>query len=246
MRQALKAEVRKLFTVRSTYILIGISLVMIMLLAGYVDGVRTATGNLTNPELLMSESRSAVALVGLLMAIAGMLLVGHEYRYNTIMYTLTSANKRLKPLASKVIVITVFSVLMGLFITFFSPFCTIIGLKLGGHHLVAQHFYFVSIIWRCVFCVWGYAMYGLILATLIRSQIGAIVTYLLIPIIAENILGALLKEHVRFLPFTGLQSVVSPGIVHGATSGAGAVVASTYIVVGFAVSAFLFVRRDAN
>jgi ABC-type transport system involved in multi-copper enzyme maturation permease subunit len=246
MMHSLKAEFRKLYTVRSTYVLIAVSVIIIMLLAGYAEGVRATVLSLRYPHMLEGESTSAVSLIGLLMAIAGMLLVGHEYRYNTIMYTLTSSNKRLKPFFAKVIVVSIFALLMGLFVTFFSPLSTIIGVRLSGHHLVHQNFNYFSIIWRCVFCVWGYAMYGLVLAYLIRSQVGTIVTYLLIPIIGETILGVLLKGNFQYLPFTGLQSVTSPRVAQGITSGQGALVACLYIIVGLSVAAYLFLRRDAN
>ena len=246
MKNAIKAEFRKLLSVRSTYIIVAGCLLITMLFAGYIEGVRASVHTMANPLLLAGESKSAALLVGLILAIAGLMLFGHEYRYNTIMYTLTSTNRRLKPYFAKVVSITVFSLVMGLVTTFFSPLCTLIGLKIGGHHLSPQTFDYVSIAWRCVFCVWGYAMYAFILVAIIRSQIGAIVTYLLIPLIGENILGALLKGNMKYLPFASLQTVAAPSILQGSTPGQSALISTLYVIVGIVVGAVLIMRRDAN
>jgi len=247
MISSIKAELRKLFTVRSTYVIIIGCLLIIMLFAGYIEGVRASAASLTNRDLLSGESKSAVLFAGLILAFIGLMQMGHEYRYNTVMYTLTSSNKHLKPYFAKVAVIAVFSIVAGLFMTFFSPLCTIVGLKIGGHGpLIAQNFNYFTIIWRCVFCVWGYAMYAFILVAIIRSQIGAIVTYLLIPLMGENILGLLLKGNMKYLPFASLQTVPSPGMLPGSSPNQSALISSTYIVVGLAVGAYLFLRRDAN
>jgi ABC-type transport system involved in multi-copper enzyme maturation permease subunit len=185
--------------------------------------------------------------VGLILAFVGLLLVGNEYRYNTITYTLTAVNRRWKVLASKVFVITVFSVVTSLLMVFFAPLCTIIGTHISGHHFVPQVFDVWSIAWRCVFCVWGYAMYALILMLVLRNQVGAIVTFLMVPLIGENILMQLFKHIGPNLPFTALQSVAQPhGLGNNVSSGHEALIVLAYVVGGMIIGAVLFMRRDAN
>jgi hypothetical protein len=70
------------------------------------------------------------------------------------------------------------------------------------------------------------------------------VTFLLVPLIGENILGILLKSNTKYLPFTGLQSIGQPAA--GVSSAHEALVMLAYVAVGLLVSAVLFVRRDAN
>jgi ABC-type transport system involved in multi-copper enzyme maturation permease subunit len=243
----LKAEFRKLLTVRSTYFIFGITLLIVAFFAGFIEGFQASPVSLQQPHLLEGESTSAIVFVGLIMAFAGLLLMGHEYRYNTIMYSLTSSNRRLKVLAAKVVCVSVFAVVGSLIVTFFSPLCTIAGAALHGHNIGAQQFGVWSLVWRCLFCGWGYAMYALILVAILRNQIGAIVTFLLTPLIGENILGLLLKHNVIYLPFTATQAVASPtGLGNHTTSGHEAAVVLVYVAVGLVVSAVLFVRRDAN
>lgn len=250
MIPAIKSEVRKLLTVRSTYAMMLISLVLIGLFAGYGDGFRATPAVLHTPGQLMSESTSAVLFVGgFILAFAGLLLMGHEYRYNTIMYTLASSNRRLKTLTAKFLVVSLFAVITSLLIAVISPLCTLLGLHLHGYHLVPQHFYYWTTLWHCVFVGWGYAMYAFILVTIMRNQVGSIVTFLLIPLIGENILGHIFKGSDRYFPFTSLQNVA---VQHGdkaanaLSTAHTAEVALAYMVAGLVVGSVLFLKRDAN
>jgi ABC-type transport system involved in multi-copper enzyme maturation permease subunit len=246
MISAIRSEFRKLLTVRSTYTIVAASLAIVVLFAGLIQGYQAKAHDLLNPNLLASQSTSALVFVGLILAFAGLLLMGHEYRYTTIMYTLTSSNRRLKSLAAKFFVVTVFAVVTSLLVAFFSPLCTIIGAHLHGYTISPQSFDYWAVIWRCAFVGWGYALYAFILVTIMRNQIGAIVTFLLVPLIGENILMLLLKNNTKYLPFTALQSVADPSLVKGSTVSGGAITVLIYIGVGLLVSAILFSRRDAN
>lgn len=247
MLSTVRSEFRKLLTVRSTYFIVLISMAITAFFAGFIEVWHGDPGNLSRPGLLASESTSAITFVGLILAFVGLLLAGHEYRYNTIMYTLTASNKRTKVLAAKFIAITAFALAASLLIMFFSPLCTIVGAHLAGKHIGPQTFHLWSTLWHCLFCGWGYAMYAFILLLILRNQIGAIVTFLLFPLLAENILMPLLHDNVKYLPFTAVQSVASPdNLGNHTSSGHAALVVLAYVVVGLAVSAVLFVRRDAN
>jgi ABC-2 type transport system permease protein len=248
MISILKSEFRKLLTVRSTYAILGISLALVVFFAGFIEGFRgNATSLASNPDLLRSESSGAIVFVGFILAFAGLLLVGHEYRYNTIMYSLTTANNRLKVFVSKVIVAATFAAVTSLIVTFFSPLCTIVGAALHGYHIGPQHFDYFAVIWHCVACGVAYAMYAFILIAIMRNQIGAIVTFLLVPLIGENILAALLKDNVKYLPFTAAQGIAAPTDLGNHTTSLHQLgVVAVYVAVGMLVSAVLFVRRDAN
>jgi len=81
----------------------------------------------------------------------------------------------------------------------------------------------------------------------LRNQIGAIVTFLLVPLIGENILMALLKNSGQYLPFTALQSVSAPTTLgNHVTSAHEVLVVLVYVSVGLVVGSVLFIRRDAN
>jgi len=163
------------------------------------------------------------------------------------MYTLTASNRRYKVLLAKLVVVTVFALFASLLVMFFSPLCTILGAHLAGHHIGPQTFDVWVLMWRCLFCGWGYSMYAFILLIVLRSQVGAIVTFLLVPLIGENILSALLKSNTKYLPFNAVQSVAEPtGLGNHTTSGHAALTVLVYVGVGLIISTVLFIRRDAN
>jgi hypothetical protein len=247
MIPSLKAEFRKLLTVRSTYFIVLISLVIVALFAGFGDGFRADAAHLHDPTMLTGESTSAIVFVGLILAFAGLLLLGHEYRYNGVLYTLTSSNSRIRSLFAKVLAVSVFALLTSMLVAFFAPLCAIIGVHLAGKHIGPQVFDVWSVLWRCMLCGWGYALYAFILVGIIRNQIGAIVTFLLVPLIGESIIGSIFKSSVKYLPFNAVQSIAAPGhLGNNTTSGHAAVTVLIYVVVGMLVATILFVRRDAN
>jgi len=247
MLPAIKSEFRKLLTVRSTYMNIILCMLIVALFAGYGSGFRGAAGDLANPGYLADQSTSAIVFVGLILAFVGLLLAGHEYRYNTITYTLTTANRRVKVLFAKFIAVSVFATVAGLVMIFFSPLCTIIGAQLADKHLGPQVFHVWSVVWPSVFCAWGYAMYALILLLIMRNQIGAIVTFLLVPLVGESILQQLFKHIGSSLPFTAVQGVAQPmGLGNSTSTGHEVMVVGIYVAAGLLVSTVLFLRRDAN
>src|ERR1700690_121413 len=94
MRAALKAELRKLLTVRSTYFILIVVLLLEVLFAFYISGWRATATDLHSSGALSSAVTDAVTAVSIFSALVALLLFTHEYRYNTIMYTLTASNSR--------------------------------------------------------------------------------------------------------------------------------------------------------
>lgn len=245
-----KAEIFKLLSVSSTYITVALALALVVLSAGFGNGYRANMQNLHNPGILANESANAIIFTGIILAIVGLLLVANEYRYNTVLYMLTRSNNRAKSLLAKVLAVTVFAITVSALVAFFTPLCTIIGAHLAGKHLVPQAYPVGRVVWQCVFVGWGYAMYAFILAAIIRSQVGSIVTFLLIPLIGEHIVMAIFKNSGNYLPFNNLQSVMNSLLLKGDTTSIGTahavIVACIYIFVGLFASFILFVRRDAT
>src|ERR1700733_14101281 len=98
MIPALKAEFRKLWTVRSTYLILAFVLVIAIFFGFYVSGWKIDKGALHDPGTLALDVTSAISAVSVFASLIGVLLVTHEYRFNTIMYTLTASNSRSKVL----------------------------------------------------------------------------------------------------------------------------------------------------
>src|SRR5690606_34804173 len=133
----------------------------------------------------------AVGAVSLVLALIGVLMITHEYRFNTIMHTLSASNSRAKTFAAKVIIAVSVSIVLTLFFAVLSPLAARLGLAIGGHDLVPQTFYFQDIWWRSLLYGAGYMLSGLLLGLLFRSQVGAIVTLLLAQATIEPLLALL-------------------------------------------------------
>lgn len=244
MIAAIKSEFRKLYTIRSTYVIVGLSLALVALLTFWVEGIKNASAVSQDPNRLASEIVNAVQIVSLILPFVGLLLVTHEYRYNTIMHTLTSSNSRTKTLFAKILAIGLFSIIFGMILAVLGPVFTYIATHFfKGMDFVHQEFVWSSILWRCVFCAWGYGMIGLLLAVLVRNQVAAIAAFLVIPMTIEPLLSLLLKSNAIYLPFSSLGAVTAKGSISYAHAAA---VFMIYMVVGWAIAWVLFLRRDAT
>ena len=171
MKSELKSEFRKLLSVRSTYIITFLVVAFVCFIAFYVEGWRLKPAQLADTGQLASDVFGALSL-SVFGAIVAILLMTHEYRYNTIVYTLTSSNSRSKVLLSKVLVMSCYALSLTAFIAVLSPVMTYLGVHAHGHVLAAQTLHYGNLVWRSLFYGWSYGLAGLLFATLLRSQVG--------------------------------------------------------------------------
>lgn len=249
MMATLKAEFRKLLSVRSTYIITGLVVALVIFFAFYIEGWRLTGPALHDPTQLAQAVTGALGTT-VFCAIVAILLMTHEYRYNTIMYTLTSSNSRTKVLACKLIAISAYALFISALVGILSPTLVALGVHAHGHTLVPQTLHHGDLIWRSLFYGWGYGMAGLLLATLLRNQVASIAALFVIPDLGEQLLGLLLKHNTVYLPFNALNHVINNGMSdphNGQLSpGKAAAVYSAYLIVGWLVAWILFLKRDAN
>lgn len=239
----LRAEFRKVFSIRSTYVLSALGLLLAGFLAFWVYGYRSTA---TSPEMLMEAVVGAATAISVFVAIVSILLVTHEYRYNTIMYTLTSSNSRSKVLFAKLAVIAMYALAFTVLVMVITALLTLIGAHMQHESIPPQQFYYWDALWRVGFFVLGYALIGMIFALLFRHVVGAIVTFLILPSTIEGLLSLLLKENTKYLPFSALNQVQSGVSIGGLAPGRAALIVVGYIIIGWLVAWWLFVRRDAN
>lgn len=249
MIDQIKSEIRKLFTVRSTYIIILITFVLIILFAFYFEGWRGLTGSPASelgPTALQEIIANGAGLGALFASIAAILFMAHEYRYNTIAYTLTFASRRTKVLLAKFLTIIVFGVVFGL---------AAIGVAVGGYYaglsvrdasLPAQDLDLLSQLGKVVFYYAGYALLGIVIATIVRGVVGAISALLIYSIAIEPLLSLLFRGNAKYLPVASLDSVVGAAQIPETLPALAAIgVSSIYLVAGMIAAWVLFVRRDA-
>lgn len=241
----LKSEFRKLLTVRSTYLITLFTIVLIAFVGFYVVGWRLTGGDLRNPFLLASDITDPLTNLVFLAGVVGVLLMTHEYRYNTIVYTLTASNSRSKVLLAKVIATSAYAIFFTILVAVLSPLMTYLGVHAHGHALVPQTLNLSDLAWRALYYGWGYAMIALMIAVIVRNQVATIVALFLTPAV-EQLLSLLLKNNTVYLPFDALGSLMQKPL-HGAiTHARAAEVFALYLIVGWAIAWLLFLRRDAS
>jgi ABC-type transport system involved in multi-copper enzyme maturation permease subunit len=248
MIASLKAELRKIWTVRSTYGVLAFCFVIMLIYAFWAEGVKAgdSTRAVTDPHKVAYLIRDAVANLAFFGGLVGILSMANEYRYNTIMYTLTASRSRVRILLSKIIAVSAFSVVFTIFVAVLAPILMYIGISIKDLSLAHQVFP-ADLIWRVLFTSWGYAMAGLLISTLVRQQVGAIATFFALPIFVEQLVGLALKDNRVYLPFTALSQVAtSEGVKNALSYNKAALVFGAYLIVGWAVAWVLFLRRDAN
>lgn len=210
MSDALRFEWVRLRTVRSTYWLLALALLLNALIALAIGLASRAdqSGPFELDGLLLTGATQFVPLpfAAVFAGILGVLAMGHEYRHGTIRPTLTALPSRSVLVAAKVTLVAAIGALLavasialnwlvGLLARGEPPSFTGPGTApaLGGYVI------FVAL--------WGVLGVGATL--LVRNVIGVIVALLVLPLIVEPLLSALsnvpaldwLKPIVRYLPF---------------------------------------------
>jgi len=244
MMSTLYAEFRKFATIRSTYIVSLLALLLGGALIFWGHGYKGGPVYPTNT--LQDGAMDMMSVVGIFTGIIAILLICHEYRYNTIGYTLTASNNRLKVLFAKLLITGGYAVIMTLLSVALSMVLTILGAKLAHHYMPTQTVDVFEMMWRSLAYMVGGIWFALFLGFLSRSLVFALVAYFLIPAV-EPLLHMLLKISNNYMPSSAqgqiLQFTHTPG-VYSAEASAG--VFGLYVLVMLVVSAVLFVSKDAN
>ncbi|MGH7238285.1 MAG: ABC transporter permease, partial [Candidatus Saccharimonadales bacterium] len=140
MKTSLKAEFLKLFTVRSTYLLTLLVWLAIAIIAFYGVGYHDTALQLQNPLVTQDSIFGSLRFAGLIVAIISILLLAHEYRYNTINFSFTLNRSRSKVLAAKFIVLTVYAIVLSLVSVGIVVGCLHAGAAAHGHTISLQSY----------------------------------------------------------------------------------------------------------
>jgi ABC-type transport system involved in multi-copper enzyme maturation permease subunit len=262
MSDALRYEWVRLRTLRSTYWLTGLSIVIAALLGLFA---LTFTGSkaftiVDYGDLI--EGGPGTALLSIFMGLIGVFSIGHEYRYGTIRPTLGAIPSRTHLMAAKVLVVIAYSLVVGFvcLVVRYLVAWLILGSKLTDLGLFPNPMgrVFVGILGY----VAVYALVGFAFASLSRSIPAAIVTLVVFPLVFENVIRGLLtidalksiRGAAKFLPFSAGSQVYSHNVLDsGVPSGfrelpgpwGGALIFVVFMLILLAAAWTLFEKRDA-
>jgi hypothetical protein len=244
MKAALTAELRKFLTIRSTYVLTIFSLALAGFVAFWGLGYKANPFSLQSSDVLVTAAITAVMTTSIFTGVLAILHICHEFRYNTINYTLTASNSRLRILFAKFAVMTGYGVLVTAIALGLGLLLTPLGASMAGHTMAPQTIEIWDTVWRTMVFLVGNLWLGLIIGFLARSVVAAVTVYFLISPV-EALIHNFLKVSTNYLPTSSQMQIVqnNPDAFSPAAS---AGVFGIYLAIGIVVSALLFVRRDAS
>ncbi|HSK54069.1 MAG TPA: hypothetical protein VK908_02330 [Jiangellales bacterium] len=260
MSDALAFEAVRVRTIRSSYWLAGLALLLGALVAlalGLATRNDPVDAALVGVGVTGGSQFSPLPFAAVLVGILGVFATGHEFRHGTVQPTLLALPRRSVVVAAKLVVVA----LVG-------AGTAVAGLALNWMVTIASRGEAVALpdvgvlVGYMTFVVlWG--VLGAGLALLFRNIPGALVVLLVVPLVVEPLLSALsfvpalswLRDLVPYLPFSAGTSLVSVIDVGAATEAAGGPATlgrweggAIFVGVVAAVSAAswaLFERRDA-
>lgn len=251
MFSAIRSDFRKLLTIRSTYILTTIAILLVGGVSLYFQGYKGVGADSATAISSLLDASAGYAVI--FVTIIGILFMAHEYRYNTIMYTMTANASRTRIFLSKLTTIGIFAALFALLISAVAVASYMIGLNLKGTTLITQNIDALSQVGRVVFYFVAYGIIGVLLASLIRNLVGTIAFFFIVPSSIEPLLSAFVLKgnKAEYLPFTALDNTVNAGM--GAmiqnpklTSTDSMLLVVLYLAIVSVVAWLLFLKRDAN
>lgn len=255
MISALRYESVRIRTVRSTWVLSVLALVLNGAIAFAL--AETLSGEVVTVEDYRTVLTGGLAFTALFMALVGVFGYGHEYRHGTIRVTLTAVPQRGRVFLAKAVVLTLWSVLvasLALAVAWAASWAALgdrspVPLSAEPLPRVLAGSVLLVVVW---------AFIGLGYAGLFRNVAAAIVLLLVVPLIVEPLLQGLLttefmepvRDAGRYLPFTAAQAVTAVGEFAVPSGGRilpweGAVTFAGFAALILALTWLVFTRRDA-
>jgi ABC-2 type transport system permease protein len=205
MTEAIRSEWIKLGSARSNLVLLILAVVVpvgLTVLVCYTPSKEHLTEHDLFPLVLVGTT------IGLfLFGVLGVLVIGQEYRHNTIRVTFTAEPKRGRVMAAKVVVLVVAGLAVG---TIAAGLSYVLGSAIltsrGFDIPLAGSTQARAVIGTVVLFVL-YALCGLGLGAIIRATAGSITLLVLWPLIVETTVGALISSTRRYLPFNAASAL---------------------------------------
>jgi len=200
------AEVRKLTTVRTTWVVSLIGLALIVLGTALVVFEETMTGPFTGSDGEVAAAIGQIGSTSVIVLVVAVLVMTTEFRHGTIGRTLQLVPSRSRVLAGKLTAGVVYAVaftLAGLAavgaIVWLGAATKGVALQLGEETFRA--------VWQGVVALVLTGLLGVAVGALLRSQVVGLTVSLVWVFVVENLVVAFLPAVGRWLPFTALQAM---------------------------------------
>jgi ABC-2 type transport system permease protein len=246
MNSLIRTEVLKLRTIRSPWLLL---VAAPLLVTAGVSGM-VLSGGKPLDAAAQSGALAHVGLTSIFTMIFGILAIAGEYRHRTITDTYLTTPSRERVIGAKLLVYAVFGVLSGLL-------SSLVGLGVAAAWWSDKGVSFAwtdSAMWTTIGggIAWNaaFAAIGVGVGALIRSLVGAIAVALAWIALVEGIVGQLIGNLARWLPFNAGQALGAGA--KAMTTGnllprwGGGIVLAVYTLVFAALAVTTSMRRDVS
>lgn len=256
MIEALRYELMRIRTIASTYWTTAVGLGLCALVAiGFAVDLRGTEPPPAVAALLLTAGGEGLPfpVLGMAMALIGILSTGHEYRYGTILPTLTAVPRRSALLTAKIIVAASWAAATA---AVSIALCWLAASVALGAPLPIVEQPIPAVLAGYLLLVIGYGVLGVALGQLTRSIPAAVAIVLVGPLVVEPVISGLagldslswLSGVVDVLPFGAAMQLVSvgldgPGDVLGRW--VGGMVFAVFVLAVLAAGWVLLERRDA-
>jgi ABC-2 type transport system permease protein len=200
------AEIPKLRTVRTMWVLTAVGLALVVLGAGVLLFVEEFSGPFTGSDERIAAAIDQIGSNSVIVMIVAILVITTEFRHGTIGRTLQLTPSRTRVLPAKMATGAAYA------LVFFVAGLILIGalvvlagalrdasLDPGGETLTA--------LWQGPVGLGLTAIFGVAVGALLRRQVLTVTVTLVWLLVAENLVNALLPEAARWLPFQALNAL---------------------------------------
>jgi ABC-2 type transport system permease protein len=203
---ALRGELRKLWTVRATWVVTVLGLGLVALLTATAVFTTLVGERFAGTDAEVAAAVEQLGSTAIIVLIVALLAMTTEFRHGTIGRTLQIVPSRTRVLLAKLEAGVVYA------LAYYAASLVLVGALLGLAALVygvalSLGPHTVAALWQAPVALLLNAVLGVAVGALLRSQVAAITAVLLWFFVAENIIATLLPAVGGWLPFQALNSL---------------------------------------
>ena len=247
MVDAIRSEWIKLRTARANLVLLLLALFVPALLTALVTG--TAPFDTLRDDTTANRFSFTISGAGTgntLLAVLGVLVIGSEYRHNTIRVTLAAVPRRARVHGAKIVIVAVVAATAGVVAVGSSYLVGSAILGARDHGVSLSDPGVTRSLLGAVLVAGLHGLVGLGLGTIVKATAGAITLVVVYPVIVEGLLVTLVPSVGKYLPFaagTALQS--ADGATDVLSPLVGGLIFTAFATVLLVVGGVLLTSRDA-
>ena len=252
MRDLVLAEIRKLRTVRTTWVLTILGWLLVVLSSSVFVFVEDFSGTFRGVDAEVAAAVDQIGSNSVIILIVAILLVTTEFRHGTIGRTLQLTPSRTRVLTAKTVTGAAYAV--AFFLTSLAVVAVVVAIGAAVHGVsIDVGPETLGALWQGPVGLVLNAAFGVAIGALLRSQVVTITVTLVWLFIAEQLVAGLLPDVGRWLPFQALNALflsdevlaqVPEGQLMPLDAGVALAVFLAYVAVAVVAAGVLLRTRD--